>query len=77
MGQFSVKISAPPGSVLSANQHPTCAGAQNRKLFARIRSKPCKYDYFKSAKTHAFLQLSAFFTGDYRVCSQIFADRVA
>lgn len=30
-----------------------------------MHPKPCKYDYFKSAKTHAFPPNSAFFTGDY------------
>ena len=34
------------------------------QAFCPISPEPCKFEYFKSAKTHAFPRDSEFFTGD-------------
>lgn len=40
-------------------------GRTQSQAFCPISPEPCKFHYFKSAKTHAFPKASEFFTGDY------------
>jgi len=46
---------------------PLVHGRTQSQAFCPISPEPCKFDYFKSAKTHAFPRASEFFTGDERM----------
>ena len=46
-------------------ESPLVHGRTQSQAFCPISPEPCKFDYFKSAKTHAFPRASEFFTGDY------------
>lgn len=53
-----------------SEESPLVHGRTQSQAFCPISPEPCKSDYFKSAKTHAFPPASAFFTSDELVASR-------